>query len=112
MLHYVPLHLSALDCQELPIQNFLRDITPNPLPLTYLCPGDWYTLPFNQDGVFVWTPPPAVADVAVELMAKAIHVRPWNAHIFLCPGLMTSRWHKLLGKATDIMMMLPFDADF
>ena len=73
MLHYVPLHLLALDCWELSIWSFLRDITPTQLLLTYLNPGDWYTLPFDQDGVFVWAPPPAVADAMVEQMAEAIN---------------------------------------
>ena len=108
MLEYVPLHKSCLDRQPHSIPDFLRHVTAEE-DLTYLSPHDWYTIPFNRDGVFVWTPPPAITDAAVVQLAEAIHVRPWNTHVVLVPTLMTSAWQKTLSKACDLRITLPFD---
>jgi hypothetical protein len=61
----------------------------------------------HQDGNFIWVPPPAVADAALEQLCEARHTRPWNAHIFVCPLLMTSRWRKQLAKLADVMFVVP-----
>jgi hypothetical protein len=110
MLEYVPLHKSCLERQPHSIPDFLRCITAEET-LTFLSPKDWYTVPFDLDAVFVWTPPPVIADAAVIQLAEAIHVRPWNTHIVLIPTLMTSAWRKTLSKACDLRITLPFDED-
>jgi len=58
-------------------------------------------------GRFVWTPPPAAADVAVELLGKAKHKRPASEHIMIVPCLMTSHWQKQLSKIYDVVFTVP-----
>jgi hypothetical protein len=108
MLEFVPLHKSAIERQPQPVSDFLRYITAEE-ELSFLSPEQWYTKPLDEDGVFVWAPPPAIADAAVIQLAEAIHVRPWNTHLILIPTLMTSAWRKTLSKASDIRLTLPFD---
>jgi hypothetical protein len=44
-------------------------------------------------------------------MAEAIHIRPWNTHLVILPSLMKGRWEKLLNKASDFVVTLPFADD-
>lgn len=74
---------------------------------TPLEPRDWFHDAHLRNGNFIWTPPPAVADVALEQLCETRHTRPWNSHIFLCPALMTSRWRKRLMKVADVMFTVP-----
>ena len=46
-------------------------------------------------------PPPAAADVVVERLSIAKHKRPNSLHLVVVPRLMTGRWRKHLGRATD-----------
>ena len=109
MLEFVPLNKSAMERHCYGVRLLLdRTVGPD-VEVTFLEPADWYTLPFDSDGVFIWIPPPALADVAVKLMSKAQHVRPWNTHIFIVPNLMTSRWRKQLTKASDFLVTVPFE---
>jgi hypothetical protein len=72
-----------------------------------LAPKEWFHEVHLQEGRFIWSPAPAIADVALEQLCETRHTRPSNAHIFLCPALMTSRWRKRLGKVTDAMFTVP-----
>ena len=58
-------------------------------------------------GTFVWTPPPAAAEAALEELRKARIKRQDSLHIFACPRLMTTRWLKQLYKASDIVFQVP-----
>jgi hypothetical protein len=111
MLSFVPLHLSCDDrvrgISTLLVSTLLPE--PDSTEWRQLDAGQWFTLPFHQDGHFVWTPPPAVADVAVERLAEAFHIRPWNTHVIVVPTLMTQRWRRQLSKAADLVLTLPFD---
>jgi hypothetical protein len=64
---------------------------------------DWFEGAFEDDhGCYVWTPPLALADVAIEQMCEVKHVHPHTSHVvFLCPALMMARWRKQLLKASD-----------
>ncbi len=64
MLQFIPLHLSALDRSP---------------------PNTSDTSPLAR----LWTPPPAVADVALEQLSYSRHKHPDLLHIFICPRLMT-----------------------
>jgi hypothetical protein len=108
MLEFVPLNKSVLDRRKGPILDWLRT-TMGGEECVRLNPQDWLLAPHDEDGTFLWTPPPAIADVAVYQMAEAIHLRPWNTHVFIVPNLMTARWRKMLGKASDLVVTLPFD---
>jgi hypothetical protein len=105
MISFVPLNLSALERSKelLPwIQSWSQDER----PLEVLAPEDWFNY-HKSEGCYLWAPPPAAADAAIELMAKSIHKRFDSTHIMIVPRLMTARWRKLLGKATDVMITIP-----
>ena len=55
----------------------------------------------------IWAPPPAVANVAIELLCEVRHVHPWNSHIVIVPSLMTARWRKKLSKVADLLISIP-----
>jgi hypothetical protein len=107
MLDYVPIGKTAFERRP-SLVDLLRTLAPPAVEFTLLEPSMWFTKPFHEDGLFVWTPAPAIADVAFELLAESHQIRPWNTHVFLAPSLMTSRWRKDLTKATDIRVTLPF----
>ena len=68
-------------------------------------PSDWYHNVFRMERA-IWAPPPAVADVAIELLCKVRHVHPWNSHIVVVPSLMTARWRKKLSKVADLLILV------
>ena len=59
-----------------------------------------------EQGNFLWTPPPAAADVAAEQMARAVHKHPYSFHMFVLPRLMTSRWRHRVAKTSDFYVTL------
>ena len=113
MLSFVPLHLSAGQRSSTLIKWCTSWGAPgdnNNLPMKILDIKDWY-LAMVDTAVYVWIPPPAIADVAGELMAQAIHKRPTSTHIFICPRLMTARWMRLVLKATDVLWTIPLGSE-
>ena len=66
----------------------------------FLTPNDWFG-GAQTTGTFVWSPAPAAAEVVVERLGVAKHKRPESLHMVLVPRLMTGRWRKHLGRATD-----------
>jgi hypothetical protein len=68
---------------------------------------DTFKRPRIHRGCYLWTPPPAAADVALEQLRQARHKRQDSFHIFVCPKLMTPRWQKQLYKSADIVFVLP-----
>jgi hypothetical protein len=110
MLSFIPLHLSVSDrspaCVDW-ISSWYSDqslVGPR-FPLKVLSPDDWASV-LCDSATYVWLPPPAAADVAAHYLALAIHKRPTSTHLFLCPRLMTSRWLRLLRKATDMILTI------
>ncbi len=71
--------------------------------------GHW--IPSISPGKFLWLPPPAAADVAVEELRKARHKRQESHHLFVVPRLMKPYWHKQLCKAADIVLTVPAGHD-
>ena len=67
--------------------------------------GHW--MPKYKAGKYLWVPPPAAADVAIEELRKARHKRQESTHLFVVPRLMCPTWHKQLCKAADIVLYLP-----
>ena len=61
----------------------------------------------DPEGKYVWAPPPAIADVALECLCEAKHAFPNTQHCYLCPALFTGRWRKTLGKVSDCMFSSP-----
>ena len=105
MLDFVPLHLTALE-RSPGLKNWISSWIPPDLHTKFLEPEDWAS-PFEDRACLVWTPPPAAADYAVELLAEGIHKRATAYHVIIIPRLMTARWRKVLGRATDLLIHLP-----
>ena len=63
-------------------------------------------LPILQSGHYVWVPPPAVADAAVEQLRKARLKRQESSHIFVVPKIYKHNWIGQLYKTADIVFEL------
>ena len=120
MLNFVPLHLSALDRTpglDCWVASWIGE------PLIILEPQDWFERghdvaggqmgvdgfwrPIIKPGVYLWSPPPAAADVALEQLRIARIKRQQSTHVFICPRLMTPLWLKQLHKAADLIFTVP-----
>jgi hypothetical protein len=110
MVNYFPLHLSALECSNA-LMPWIQSWFQPSENVTFLQPLDWFTTG-HQAGSHVWSPPPGVADVALEQLAIAIHKRPLNHHVVIIPRLMTAAWKKLLGKICDLVITVPLGVPF
>ena len=114
MISFVPLHLNAQD-RSPDITAWIEGICQGEpgtrRSVKFLTPDDWVCR-LGDRIHYVWMPPPAVADVAVECLAQAIHKRSNALHIFICPRLMTARWNKTIQKASDLSITIPIGTVF
>lgn len=62
--------------------------------------------------IHLWSPPPAVADAALEELLKARHKRTDTFHVLLIPRLMTPRWRRLFNKACDFLFVVSPGSSF
>jgi hypothetical protein len=108
ILTFVPLHLDALQ-REPTLRDWVLSWYPVP-SLLWLSPTDWYDTGQLHNHC-VWIPPPAAADVAVELLAKSKHKRPCHQHLIIIPHLLTYRWRKMLSKTCDLVFTVPVGTD-
>ena len=127
ILQFIPLHLSALDRQrklKTWIQSF---VIPSELreEVIFLKVEDWFERAHdivggskNFDGIwipefraatYIWTPPPAAAQIAVEQLRRARLKRESSTHVFIVPRLMAPEWRKQLFRVSDLCIELPFD---
>jgi hypothetical protein len=74
--------------------------------------GVWIPSHEPKNGLHLWSPPPAVADVALEELLKARHKRTDTFHVVLIPRLMTPRWRRLFAKACDFTFVVSPGASF
>ncbi|KAL7557611.1 hypothetical protein ACA910_013076 [Epithemia clementina (nom. ined.)] len=112
MLHYIPLAQTALERQGSQLTEFLQFVLSKEQKLAhFLTPEDWFYLPQDSNGLFIWCPPPCLGDVAVYQMAESFHMRPWNTHVLVIPLIMARRWQKMMYKAADFLCTLPFSDD-
>ena len=104
ILNFIPLSQSALERSKGLfgwIQSwFCKD-------LKLLSADGWFDEGHKAGGPYLWAPPPAAAEDAVEQMCLSIHKRPDVAHLFVVPRLMTAYWRKTLGKVSDLMFVAP-----
>ena len=105
MLLYVPLNKSVVERQDNVIP-WLESVGNTAYKWRTLTTHKWFDEAF-EEGEFIWTPPPAIADVAVDLLCDARHIRTRTAHMFVYPALMTNRWRKKLGKVADFVFTIP-----
>jgi hypothetical protein len=61
----------------------------------------WIPQHCKKDQMFLWAPPPAVADMAMEELLKSRHKRMDLLHVVLIPRLMAPRWRRLFNKVYD-----------
>jgi hypothetical protein len=126
MLDFIPLHLSATDRSKTIVPWCLSWLPPR-CRIVPLQPQDWYfkgqgliggssnldgvwqpgSVPDDTEDCYLWTPPPAAADAAIEQLAFSRHKRPSLLHLFVCPRLMTHLWRKRLFKTADVLFVLP-----
>jgi hypothetical protein len=66
----------------------------------------------DKNGMFLWAPPPPVADAAMEELLKAQHKRTDTFHVVLIPRLMTPQWRRLFNKACDFTFVVSPGSSF
>jgi hypothetical protein len=126
MLSFVPISNSALD-MYLPLKKWIS-YWEGGSSVEFLTPEDWFKRGHNLlggeydqkgfwrhhvvPGTFVWAPPPAAAEVALQQMRKARIKCQDSLRIFACSRLMTPRWLKQLYKASDIILEVPAGCPF
>jgi hypothetical protein len=120
MLDFIPWNESARErtpCLEPWLRSWMGD------GVEFLDPAGWFTRGHDHlggckdargfwhqeivPGKFVWTPPPAAADVALEEMRKARIKRQDSTHYFVCPRLLSPEWVKKLWKTADLIFQVP-----
>jgi hypothetical protein len=73
--------------------------------------GDFY-YPQYRNGVYLWNPPPAAAEIACEEIRKARTKRDKSSHIFICPRLLTPYWRSHLHRAADLILEIPAGGEY
>jgi hypothetical protein len=124
MLLHVPLHLSAIERNPLLVEwiKSWSEGGANP-DLEVLACEDWferghdvkgsrtnidgYWIPDYKSGLFLWSPPPGAARVAIEQLRQARLKRQSSTHIFVVPRLMVTEWRRQVIKAADIRFEIP-----
>jgi hypothetical protein len=120
IISFVPFHLSAVD-RSPGIHDWVKSWADEEVIL--LKPEDWFErghdliggeeradkfwIPKFQRGCYLWVPPPAAANVALEEIRVARIKRQNSFHILIVPRLMTPEWLKQLHKVSDIVFILP-----
>jgi hypothetical protein len=100
---FVPLHLCPLE-REPSLKNWIAQVTKG-LDPTFLDPEGWYTTGHGR-GTYIWTPPPAAAEVVVEQLGRARLKRPESMHLIVVPQVMTGRWRRHLTRGSDVYLRL------
>ena len=123
MSDFVPLHLNALE-RSSKLEDWIRSWLDNKkVKAEVLAPEGWFErghdldggekncdgmwIPKYRDGVYIWAPPPAAAEAALEQLRKARHKRQNSTHVFVCPRLMTPYWAKHLNRSADLITVVP-----
>jgi hypothetical protein len=125
MLSFIPFHLSAIDRSDELIAWIRSWAGPE---LEVLAPEEWFGRGHDHEGgqkdeagfwrvktrpgIFLWVPPPAAADVAIEELRKARIKRQESAHIMVIPRLLSPEWLKQLWKASDVVFEVPAGSTF
>ena len=103
MEDFIPLNLSALE-RSPALETCLR-LHLDEFNFRFLKPEGWFD-EYHDYGNYIWAPPPAAADVVVDLINKARHKRPESMHLVLVPRLMTGRWRRLMARSSDYYFVI------
>jgi hypothetical protein len=93
---FIPLHLDPV-IQEPKVAAWITDVTRG-LDFKVLSPSGWFDDAHNN-GNFIWTVPPAAAEVVVEQLGFIRLKRPNSMHLIIVPsndGMMETTfesWH-------------------
>jgi hypothetical protein len=92
ILTFIPLALTAVERQ--PDMMEWVDSWWGTVNNSRLTPEGWYA-GSGRIGTYVWCPPPAASDAALEQLCKCHLKRPGGvASLFIVPRMLTSRWRK------------------
>ncbi len=126
---FVPLHLNAME-RSASLESWIRSWfdAGRKTKSELLEPEGWFErghdiiggdknvddmwIPKYQNGCYIWSPPPAAAEVALEQLRQARHKRQSSCHVFVCPRLMTPYWAKHLNRSADLITVIPPGTDF
>ena len=109
MTSFIPIHLSAVNRSAL-LLEWIKDRS-DPL-IIHLEPTDWFDVGHDFEGwkgswdgfsrrnlsegrVYLWSPPPFAAAVAIAELRKARIERQTSTHVFAVPKLCAPLWIKL-----------------
>ena len=130
MMSFIPLHVSAIE-REPALREWISSWAGagrEKCDIEFLEPADWFlrghdisgysqnhdgrTVPTYKKGIYIWTPPPAAARIALEELRQARHKRQSSLHIFITPLLMIPEWRSQLYKSADLIVTLPIGNDY
>ena len=119
MLSFCPWNVSSFDRSK-ELKNWLLEVFGK--GLEFLEPHQWFNRGHDhaggsrddngfwrlklRKGSFVWSPPPAAADAALEELRKARLKRRNSTHIIVVPKLLTPLWLKQMNKACDFVITI------
>ena len=129
MEFFVPIHLGAIERSPKILQwieSWAREDKRSSWQV--LCPEDWFDrghdlwegstnsdgmwIPTYKKGNFIWSPPPTLAETALEQLRQARHKRQSSTHIFVCPRLMEPYWSRHLTRSADFVFVIPAGSSF
>jgi len=130
MLSFIPLHLTAWERASTLKQWIIDWMTPSLKQnesLEFLDVQDWFWrghdidggvknddgiwMPTYKSGIFIWSPPPAGGQIAIEQLREARNKRTKSLHVFILPRLFTCIWRRQLSRVADLIVELPFIDD-
>ena len=74
--------------------------------------GIWIPTHAKAGRMYLWSPPPVVADAALEECLRAVHKRSDATHVFVIPRLCTPSWSRLFFKLCDFHFRVPAGSPF
>ena len=125
ILEFVPIHKNALQCEGggklLAWLNAWVSL-PND-KMIVLRENDWFARgqdvvgfsknhshivePIYKKGTYLWTPCPAMAEIACEAIRHARNKCQRSCHVLVVPRLMMPHWRRHLYRAADLILEIP-----
>jgi hypothetical protein len=126
MKTFIPIHLSAID-RSPDLETWIRTWASDDAIL--LEPRDWFDVGHDIDGfydswdqfrrprlsenrIYLWCPPPFVADIAISELRKARIKQQSSTHVFVVPKLCSPLWMRQVFKAADFVFEVPAGQSF